>query len=89
VHPPTRRLPSPRRDRPTLTNRKKRGSSGGRPVGHDADLYRDRNTVERAINKIKDWRGLATRHDKTPASFEAGLHLRGSVIWLRSLKPAS
>lgn len=70
-------------------NRKKKGSSGGRPVSHDADLYRDRNTVERAINKIKDWRGLATRYDKTPTSFEAGLHLRGSVIWLRSLKPTS
>ncbi|MDH6574733.1 transposase [Kitasatospora sp. MAP5-34] len=68
-------------------NRKKRGRDGGRPVSHDANLYRDRNTVERAINKIKDWRGLATRYDKTPASFEAGLHLRGSIIWLRSLKP--
>ncbi len=70
-------------------NRKKRGRDGGRPISHDADLYRDRNTVERAINKIKDRRGLATRYDKTPASFEAGLHLRGSIIWLRSLKPTS
>jgi transposase len=68
-------------------NRKKKGSGGGRPVSHDPDLYRDRNTVERAINKIKDWRGLATRYDKTPTSYEAGLHLRGSVIWLRSLTP--
>jgi transposase len=42
-------------------NRKKKGRDGGRPVSHDPDLYRDRNTVERAINKIKEWRGLATR----------------------------
>ncbi|WP_181803250.1 transposase [Streptomyces shenzhenensis] len=28
-------------------NRKKKGSRGGRPVGHDLDLYEDRNTVER------------------------------------------
>ncbi len=27
-------------------NRKKKGS-GGRPVRHDADLYKERNTVER------------------------------------------
>ncbi|ABD13359.1 transposase, IS4 family [Frankia casuarinae] len=47
-------------------NRKKRGSAGGRPVSHDATLYKDRNTVERGINKIKEWRGLATRYDKTP-----------------------
>lgn len=68
-------------------NRKKKGSRGGRPVGHDAALYKERNTVERAINKIKEWRGLATRYDKTPRSYEAGLHLRGAVIWLRSLRP--
>jgi transposase len=66
-------------------NRHKKGSAGGRPVGHDATLYKDRNTVERAINKFKEWRGLATRYDKTPESYEAGLHLRGAIIWLRSL----
>lgn len=68
-------------------NRKKKGTRGGRPVSHDAQLYRDRNSVERAINKIKSWRGLATRYDKTPTSYLAGLHLRGAVIWLRDLKP--
>jgi len=67
------------------TNRKKRGSRGGRPVSHDAALYRDRNTVERCINKIKEWRGLATRYDKTPRAYTAGLHLRGAILWLRSL----
>jgi transposase len=68
-------------------NRKKRGSRGGRPVSHDAALHKERNTAERCINKIKEWRGLATRYDKTPASYLAGLHLRGAVIWLRSLQP--
>ena len=70
-------------------NRKKRGSAGGRPVSFDTDLYRDRNTVERCINKIKSWRGLATRYDKTPDSYMAGLQLRGSLIWIRSLRPAT
>jgi transposase len=70
-------------------NRKKKGSRGGRPVGFDAEAYKDRNTVERCINKLKDWRGIATRYDKTPHSYEAGLHLRGSIIWLRTLTPAT
>ncbi|POX42331.1 hypothetical protein C3488_36825 [Streptomyces sp. Ru72] len=47
-------------------NRKKQGSKGGRPVSHDTELYKDRNTIERLINKLKAWRGLATRYDKTP-----------------------
>lgn len=68
-------------------NRKKRGSRGGRPVTHDPDLYKQRNTAERAINRMKEWRGLAFRFDKTPDSYLAGLHLRGAILWMRSLQP--
>ncbi|GAA2670103.1 hypothetical protein GCM10010412_048900 [Nonomuraea recticatena] len=66
-------------------NRKKKGSRGGRPVSHDADLYRERNTVERLINKLKAWRGIAIRYDKTPDSYLAGLSLRASMIWIKDL----
>lgn len=57
-------------------NRRKRGSRGGRPVSHDPDLYKQRNTVERCINKIKEWRGwpsASTRHPKAtwPACISA------------------
>jgi transposase len=68
-------------------HRKKRGSRGGRPISYDVDLYKQRNTVERCINKIKEWRGLAFRFDKTPESYLAGLHLRGAILWIRSLQP--
>lgn len=66
-------------------NRKNKGSKGGRPVSHDTDLYKERNTVERLINKLKAWRGIATRYDKTPDSYLAGLHLRASMIWIKDL----
>lgn len=68
-------------------NRKNKGSRGGRPVSHDPALYRERNTVERCINKLKQWRALATRYDKSPESYLAGLHLCGALLWLRSLQP--
>ncbi|MEV1000968.1 IS5/IS1182 family transposase, partial [Nonomuraea sp. NPDC050202] len=68
-------------------NRKKRGSRGGRPITHDPDLYKQRNAAERCINRMKEWRGLAFRFDKTPDSYLAGLHLRGAVLWIRSLRP--
>ena len=70
-------------------NRKKKGARGGRPVGHDADLCRERNTAERLINKLKAWRGIATRCDKTPESYLAGLHLRASMIWIKDLARTS
>ncbi|MEY9956803.1 transposase [Streptacidiphilus sp. MAP5-52] len=66
-------------------NRKKKGRAGGRPVGHDAGLYKERNTVERLINRLKAWRGIATRYDKSPESYLAGLHLRASMIWIKDL----
>jgi len=70
-------------------NRKKRGRTGGRPVSHDTTLYKDRNTVERCINRLRNWRGIAFRFDKTPESYEAGLHLCGAMLWLRSIAPQS
>jgi transposase len=66
-------------------NRKRKGSQGGRPVRHNAEMYKERNTVERTINRVKAWRGIATRYDKTPASYLAGLHLRASMIWIKEL----
>ncbi len=71
--------------RDQAANRKKKGSQGGRPVSHDADLYKERNTVERLINKLKAWRGIATRYDKTPESYLAGLHLHASMICIKDL----
>ncbi|TKK88829.1 hypothetical protein FDA94_12160 [Herbidospora galbida] len=41
--------------------------------------------AERCINQIKAWRGPAFRFDKTPAGYLAGLHLRGAILWIRSL----
>jgi transposase len=68
-----------------VANRKKRGARGGREYAVDSAVHKARNTVGRCINKLKSWRGIATRYDKTPESYSAGLHLRGSIIWLRSL----
>jgi transposase len=50
---------------------------------------KERNTVARCINKIKAWRRLAMRSDKKPESYLTGLQLRGAIIWMRSLKPAT
>lgn len=66
-------------------NRKKKGARGGQPVSHDADLYRERNTVEHLINKLKAWRGIATRYDKAPESYLAGLNLRAAMLWIDDL----
>lgn len=50
----------------------------------DAEAYRSRNVIERAFCRLKDWRGIATRYDKTARNFLAGLSLAIAVTsWLR------
>ncbi|MFF1406995.1 IS5/IS1182 family transposase, partial [Streptomyces sp. NPDC058294] len=47
------------------------------------EAYKQRNTVERCINRLKQWRGLATRTDKLAIAYQAALHLAGILIWTR------
>nr|BEK67483.1 hypothetical protein KPHV_47100 [Kitasatospora purpeofusca] len=64
-----------------IANRRNKGTRGGRPPGFDREAYKQRNTVERCINKLKQWRGLATRYDKTATVYRAALHIAGILIW--------
>jgi transposase len=45
------------------------------PPPFDKAVYRRRNLIERAFCKLKDWRGIATRYDKTARNFLAGVAL--------------
>ena len=65
-----------------INNRRRRGSAGGRPVNFDAEAYKDRNVVERAFNRIKNWRGVATRYDKHAVIYRGGVVLASIVLWL-------
>ena len=49
----------------------------------DTDAYRARNLIERAFCRLKDWRAIATRYDKTARNFLAGVCLAVAVMdWL-------
>jgi transposase len=69
-------IPADQRNR-----RLRRGSQGGRPPAFDRDAYKQRNTVERCSNRLKQWRGIATRYEKTAIIFLAGLHIAGIFLW--------
>jgi transposase len=62
-------------------NRRHRGQAGGRPPAFDREAYKQRNTVERCINRLKQWRGIATRYEKTATIYLAGLHIAGIFLW--------
>ncbi len=45
-------------------------------------VYRQRNRVERFFNRLKQFRGLATRYDRRPDNFLAAIKLASIRIWL-------
>ena len=63
-------------------NRKNKGSRGGRQVGFDAEDFKNRNFAERAFNKLKNWRRLATRYDKHALIYRGGMVLASIILWL-------
>ncbi|WP_413787973.1 IS5 family transposase [Streptomyces murinus] len=64
--------------------RLRKGSRGGRPPGFDEERYKKRNTVERAINKLKHARAVATRYDKRGYVFPGTATAAALAIWLRT-----
>lgn len=62
--------------------RRNRGSRGGRPPSFDHRTYRLRNVVERCFNHLKQWRGLATRYDKTRESYQAAVTIASILLWI-------
>ena len=46
-------------------------------------LYRYRNLVERFFNKLKHYRAVATRYDKSPDNYLAAVKLASARIWMR------
>ncbi|WP_404868243.1 transposase [Kitasatospora griseola] len=62
----------------------RRGRTGGRPPGFNKERYKKRNTVERAINKLKTFRAVATRYDKRGYVFVGTVTAAALVIRLRS-----
>ena len=64
-------------------HRAAKGSAGGRPPAFDAECYKNRNTVERAINKLKGFRAVAMRTDKREFVFRGTVNVALIKIWLR------
>jgi transposase len=64
-----------------IAHRTARGSQGGRPVTYDRGEYKGRNVVERGINVVKQWRGLATRYDKHSLTYRGGVVLAAVLAW--------
>jgi transposase len=66
-----------------IAGRISRGSKGGRPPKFDKEIYKTRNTVERAINRLRGYRAVATRYDKREFVYKGTIDVASIGIWLR------
>ncbi len=51
-------------------------------VRFDKEAYRERNVVERTINRLKQFRRVATRYEKRAVNYKAMLIIAAVVLWL-------
>jgi transposase len=52
------------------------------PREYDKELYKARHLIENFFAKLKQFRAIATRYDKTARNFLAAIHLAAATIWL-------
>jgi transposase len=49
---------------------------------YDKEAYKARHLIENFFCKLKQFRAIATRYDKTARNFLAAIHLVAAIIWL-------
>lgn len=52
-------------------------------IDYDKTMYRWRHLIENYFAKIKEFRGIATRYDKTDTSYAANINLVATIIAAR------
>ena len=65
---------------PARSNRKQ-------PRAYDEHLYKARHLIENFFAKLKQYRAIATRYDKTALDFLDAIHLAAAVVWLDDHTP--
>ena len=64
---------------PVIPGRKNRKEA----IVYDEHTYKERNAIERFFGRLKEFRRIATRYDKTAIMFKGTLILASIVIWCK------
>lgn len=49
---------------------------------YDKELYKARHLIENFFCRLKQYRAIATRYDKTARNFLSAVYLAATIIWL-------
>ncbi len=67
-----------------IANRARKASRGGRPPNFRPERYKQRNHIERLMNRRKQFRAVATRYDKLACRYRATVQIADIFTWLRA-----
>ena len=54
------------------------------PINYDREAYKRRNLIERCVNRLKQFRRIATRHEKTARAYLSTLCIASTMLWLKT-----
>jgi transposase len=58
------------------------------PIKYDREAYKRRNLIERCVNRLKQFRRIATRYQKTARAFVSMLCIAAARLWIKTVNTA-
>ena len=58
------------------------------PIEYDREAYKRRNLIERCVNRLKQFRRIATRYEKTARAYLSMLCIAAAKLWIKTVNTA-
>jgi transposase len=58
------------------------------PIEYDREAYKRRNLIERCVNRLKQFRHIATRYEKTARAYLSMLCIAAAKLWIKTVNTA-
>ena len=63
-------------------------SNRNTPIEYDREAYKRRNLIERCVNRLKQFRRIATRYEKTARAYLSMLCVTAAKLWIKTVNTA-
>ena len=57
-------------------------------IDYDREAYKRRNQIERGVNRLKLFRRIATRYEKTARAYLSMLCIAATKLWIKTVNTA-
>ena len=55
-------------------------------IEYDREAYKRRNLIERCVNRLKQFRRIATRYEKTARAYLSMLSIAAARLWIKTVR---